>query len=316
MIKKLDDVTNQFIQDFQSNIEDIISLPVEEQRAWERREALKKLDGYKPVGSIKDHVIDGKHGQIQLRIYSPLGNQKDKLPVIVYFHGGGWVYKGITELEGVCRNLCRSLNSIVVSVEYRLAPENKFPIPLDDCYDAVVWISKNCEKFHGHADLVGVAGDSAGGNLAAAVCLKAKELEFPNIKFQILIYPVIDPNLKEEPYRQCADQQFMTKNMMQFFWDSYLESSDDSQNPYAAPLKALSFAQLPQAYMITAEHDPLRMEAEAYAKAIDSAGGDVTIEQYPNVIHGFLEFPIHPKEVDQAYMNLNKWFCKKVLPPL
>lgn len=317
MRKKLDERSVAFLKEFETKIQEIIDAPLQEQRAWERKEVLLQFDTYIDVGSIDDFTIEEGGKEIPIRIYSPLQKEEvekeEELPIIVYYHGGGWVYKGIDELEGVCRKISTFLHCIVVSVAYRLSPEHRFPAPLEDCYDALRWVSLHSKELHGAPHLIGVAGDSAGGNLAAATCLKARDLGEVNISFQLLLYPVIDPSLNDTPFDESADQQFMTKRMMQFFWESYLGSFDQANNPYAAPLKATSHASLPKALIVTAEHDPLKFEAEAYSCALKRGGVDSTLLSYSGAIHGFIEYPIHPEVEKEAYEDIAKWFVEEVL---
>lgn len=247
---------------------------------------------YESVHCIENIVIKGKdQTQIPLRIYIP--SESKMLPTIVYFHRGGWVFGNINEADPVCRKLANHLGCIVVSVDYRLAPENPFPKPLEDCYEATQWVAENIDKFGGNKKNLIVCGESAGGNLAAAVTLMAREEKKFSISAQLLICPVISSEIKDAPYDNCPDQHFLTKDAMKFFWNMYLQSPENYKKTYASPNLAHNFKGLPPTVMITAEYDPLRDEAENYGDSLKKAGVPVLSKCFPGVIHGFIDLPVY-----------------------
>lgn len=257
---------------------------------------LSKGTVFEPVHQIEDCEVPGRDNhKIPLRIYIPA--PKKQLPVLIYFHRGGWVFGNIEEADPVCRKLSNHLGCIVVSVGYRLSPENPFPRPLNDCYDATVWTQEHIAHFGGDASRLTVCGESAGGNLAAAVSLMARDLKGPSLEAQVLIYPVISSTIRDEPYRECADQYFLTKETMQFFVDMYLPNPKDRQNPYASPDLTRNLAGLPPAVIITAEHDPLHREADDYAKALKDAQVPTAARCFPNMIHGFIDLPVYDERL-------------------
>jgi acetyl esterase len=244
------------------------------------------------VYKIKTVNIQGDEGnEIPVRMYFP--SPKENLPIFIYYHRGGWVFANVEEADPVCRKLANHLGCIIASVDYRLAPENPFPKPLNDCYDAFKSIAEHAEHFGANREAVIVGGESAGGNLAAAVALRARDDEGPRIALQLLIYPMINPVIDEKVYAECADQYFLIKDITHFFWTMYLQRPGDANNPYAVLDKATNLSDLPPALFITAEHDPLHVEAEHYAEALKRAGNKVIIDRFNAVIHGFLDLPIY-----------------------
>ncbi len=256
-----------------------------------------------PVAEVTNRTIPGPHGEIPIRIYRPNGGDA-LLPALMYFHGGGWVLGSLDGTDAICKAVANRAGCAVVSVDYRLSPEHKFPIPLDDCYAATEWVSVHGAGIGVDRTRIAVGGDSAGGNLAAAVCLRARGNTFPTLKFQLLVYPVTDHASGTESYRDNGDGYLLTKQMMQWFWDHYLRNEQDGKNPLASPLRAATFERLPPALVMTAEYDPLRDEGEAYAKALQAAGVPTTLHRYDGMIHAFWQmlaiFPDASKAADEA----------------
>ncbi|MBA2726598.1 MAG: alpha/beta hydrolase [Parachlamydiaceae bacterium] len=244
------------------------------------------------IDQVRDITIKATDGyDIPVRIYNP--NPEKSLPVVIYYHRGGWVFSSNDDSERVCRKLAKYLGCIIAAVEFRLAPENPFPTPFNDCYDSFNWISKHAAEIGANPHKVIVGGESCGGNMAAAVALRARDEGNSSIAAQLLIYPIISSTINAEAYENCADKYFLTKPAMEFFWSVYLGNAADAQNPYASPEKAENLQGLPPALIITAEHDPLRLEGEEYAKQLQRAGNNVMLERVPGVIHGFLDLPIY-----------------------
>jgi acetyl esterase len=237
------------------------------------------------VAKAEDRTLPGPAGNIPVRIYTPAG--KGPLPVFVYFHGGGWVIGDIESSDALCRTLCNAAQCIVMSVDYRLAPENPFPAAVEDAYCATSWAAANAAAFGGNPFRIAVGGDSAGGNLAAVVTQIARDRGKPELKFQLLIYPATDAACDTPSYSENADGYFLTNDSMLWFWNHYIGSDADRSNPLVSPLRAQNFTGLPAALVITAEFDPLRDEGERYADHLRAAGVPVHLTRYDGMIHGF-----------------------------
>jgi acetyl esterase len=261
-------------------------LPVDEARRMmiERRKLVNATPD--PVGRVENRAIPGPGGEIPVRIYAPSG--AGPFPILVYFHGGGWVLGTLDTHDALCRALTNAAECLVMSVEYRLAPEHKFPAAAEDAYAATRWAASNGDALGGDGSRLAVGGDSAGGNLAAAVTLMARDRGGPSLTHQLLIYPVTDRSFETRSYRDNADGYMLSRGDMIWFWDHYLSDEADADNPYASPLRAEDLRGLPSATVITAEYDPLRDEGEAYATRLREAGVSVASTCYPGMIHGFL----------------------------
>ncbi|MSQ13279.1 MAG: alpha/beta hydrolase [Dehalococcoidia bacterium] len=233
----------------------------------------------------ENYYVAGPAGAVPIRIYTPLG--AGPFPALVWYHGGGWVFGDLDGADGTARHLCVGAGCVVVSVDYRLAPEAKFPAAADDCYAAAAWTVKNASMLNVDPKKVAVGGDSAGGNLAAAVTLMARDRNGPKLAAQVLAYPVTDWNFSTKSYTKNANGYLLTKSAMVWFWDEYLSKASDIDNPYAAPMKAKSLKGLPPALVLTAEFDPLRDEGEAYATRLQKDGVRTVYTLYPGMIHGF-----------------------------
>lgn len=248
---------------------------------------------YEPVKQIEDvEVIAKDQHKIPVRIYTPNANQKS-LPVMMFFHRGGWVFGSVEEADPVCRKLANHIGCVVASVDYRRAPEHPFPKPVEDCYDATQWVAKNAARFGGDPKNVIVCGESAGGNMATVVALMTRDRKGAPLSKQLLICPVISSTCDEKVYANSVDKYFITLDSMKFFWNMYLQSAGDQTNPYASPDKGTDLSGLPPAVIITAEYDPLRIEAEDYGRKLDKAGVKVTTKCFPGVIHSFIDLPIY-----------------------
>ena len=254
-----------------------------------------KLD---PVSRVRDLEIPGPNGPIPIRVYDP-ADASEPRPVFVFLHGGGWVLETVDAHDHTCRALANAGACTVVSVDYRLAPEHPFPAPLEDAYAATEWAANNLESLAGDPDRVVVGGDSAGGNLTAAVALLARDRDGPDIAHQVMIYPVVDHDFGTDSYEENAEGYLLTRESMRWFWDHHLETPLDGANPYASPLRAPDLSGLPPATVTTAEFDPLRDEGAAYADRLAKAGVDVEHRRYEDMIHGFVPFLAEP-ELDAA----------------
>ena len=237
------------------------------------------------VAKVDDRTIPGPDGDVPVRIYTPEGD--GPFPILAWYHGGGWVVGDLESADASARSLCVGGGCVVVSVDYRLAPDTKFPGPAEDCWAATTWAVENASSINGDASRLAVGGDSSGGNLAAAMCLMAADRGGPAIALQVLVYPVTDVDFNTVSYGENAEGYSLTKATMQWYWDQYLSGREDAANPYAAPLQAKSLAGQPPALVITAEYDPLRDEGEAYAQRLREAGVETTATRYDGMIHGF-----------------------------
>lgn len=241
------------------------------------------------VARVEDHTVPGPAGEIPVRVYTPAG--EGPLPAVVFFHGGGWVIGSIRSHDNACRALANASGCIIASVDYLLAPEAKYPAAAEDCYAATRWVAEHAAELGADPSRIAVAGDSAGGNLAATVALMARDRGGPSLAFQLLIYPVIDHDFGTVSYRDNAEGYGLSTKDMEWFWNQYLPGSAEGKEPYASPIRASSLAGLPPALVITAEYDVLRDEGEAYAEALRQAGVPATTSRYNGMTHGF--FSLH-----------------------
>jgi acetyl esterase len=253
------------------------------------------------VLQVQDTDVPGPAGAIPLRAYTPPAPKP--LPALVFFHGGGWVIGDLDTTDTVCRVLAEWAGCIVVSVNYRHAPEHRFPAAIDDAYAATVWIAENAASLQADAGRIGVGGFSAGGNLAAAVALQAKAQGHPALIYQWLVYPVIDAGFDTPSMKENGSGFGLTTQSMSYYWDQYAPNPADRLDPLASPLRAPDLAGLPPAFVMTAEYDPLRDEGEAYAARLRDAGVPTLLKRYEGMIHGFLN---NTAEFEQARLALSE----------
>ena len=237
------------------------------------------------VAKVEDSQIPGPGGDIPIRVYTPSGT--GPFPVLVWFHGGGWVMGNLDSTDGTCRRLTLGAQCVVISVDYRLAPENKFPAAAEDGYAAIDWIAKNGATINADGSRLAVGGTSAGGNLCAVVSLMARDRGGPPLVLQIMIVPVTDHNFDTTSYMEKAEGYWVTRKWMMYFWDLYTRDEDDTKNPYAAPMQAKDLSGLPPALVMTAEYDPLCDDGARYAERMKQAGVPTTYICYPGTIHSF-----------------------------
>lgn len=243
------------------------------------------------VGTVENRMIPSSAGDIPVRIYSPPSKSNEKLPALMFFHGGGHVIGSLDTHDLVARNLCVGGECLVISVDYRMGPEHPFPAAPEDCFAATQWVATNADSLGGDSNRIAVSGDSAGGNLAAVVALMARDANGPNLCFQLLIYPVADYAFDTPSYSEWAEGAgILTAAGMEWFRDHYLSRPEDRLDWRAAPLRAESLADLPPALVITAECDVLHDEGVLYVEALALAGVVVEHRDYPGMIHGFFSF--------------------------
>jgi acetyl esterase len=236
-----------------------------------------------PVADVRDLVIDALP-PIAARLYRP---RSGTLPLLVYFHGGGWVVGSVTLSDPFCRALANASGCAVISVEYRLAPEDRYPAAADDAYAATRWSAEHAADLGVDSSRIAVGGSSAGGNLAAVVALMARERRTPQLAFQLLHVPVTDHDFDTPSYRANATGFGLTRSGMRWFWDHYVPDTKLRDEPYASPLRAKDLSGLPPAHVVAAECDPLRDEGKAYATRLLEAGVATTYVEYPGMVHGF-----------------------------
>jgi acetyl esterase len=243
------------------------------------------LGGTVEVARVEDHTVPGPGGDIPVRLYSPAAGEV--LPVVVYFHGGGWCIGNITSHDGVCRKLAAGSGLTVVSVDYRLAPEHTFPCAAEDCYAAACWVAQHAGELGVDGSRLAVAGDSAGGNLAAVTSILARDRGAPTIAFQLLVYPLTDATMGFPSIKENGEGYLLTAADIAWFYDHYAGTDSDRKNPMLSPLYAPNLSALPPALVMTAEYDPLRDEGEAYADALQQAGVSARASRYDGLVHGF-----------------------------
>ena len=250
-------------------------------------ESLKTAGGTpEPVRSIENLRIPGPDCEIPIRIYTP--DAPAPRPALVYFHGGGWVVCDLDTHDVVCTAIAHRAGAVVIAVDYRLAPEHKFPAAVTDSYAATAWVASNAKRLGIDPKRISVGGDSAGGNLAAVVSLKSRDEDGPAIALQVMVYPATDLSSFDTPsYQEFGENHYLTKSEMEWFRQHYLRSMEDARDPHASPLLASDLSRLPPVLIITAECDPLRDEGEAYAKRLANDGVPVTYTCYPGMIHPF-----------------------------
>jgi acetyl esterase len=234
-------------------------------------------------------MAESAAGPIPLRVYRPAGVAAGTaLPALVFFHGGGWVIGDLDTHDVLCRQLTAEAGIVVVAVDYRLAPEAKFPAAADDAWAATTWVAANAPRLGVDASRLAVGGDSAGGNLAAVVALMARDAGAPQIRLQTLLYPVVDVGTETRSYADFGDGYLLTRDGMRWFFDQYLASKDQAADWRVSPLRAKSLAGAAPALVVTAGFDPLRDEGEAYAEKLRQAGVRVDYICYGGMIHGFM----------------------------
>jgi acetyl esterase len=240
-----------------------------------------------PLERVEDLSIPAQGGGVPARLYA--SGRGGLRPALIYFHGGGFVLFNLDTHDAVCRALARESDAVVISVDYRLAPEHKFPAGVEDAHAATIWVAANAERLGIDERRIAVGGDSAGGNLATVVAMRCRDAGGPALAAQVLIYPVTDQSSFETAsHREFGEGYFLTRKAMQWFTGHYIASADQASHPEVSPLLATDLTGLPPALVITAEFDPLRDEGEAYAMRLQKAGVPTIVSRYPGMIHGFV----------------------------
>lgn len=297
----------------------------------------KKLDPFRRFYRTLDYKIYNGDAEVPMRIYFPggeafgaadLGESREKragvdfgkmtdntYPVLLFFHGGGFVTESMETYNRICWDMARQTGQVVVSVDYRLAPEYRFPVPFEDCYAAARAIFSNESILNVKPEQITIIGDSAGGNLAAAVCQRARDTGDFAPKRQILIYPCLNNDYSEEvPYpsvRENGTGYLLTRKNMADYLDLYEQSAADRESPYFSPLQAEDYSNLPDALVITGQYDPLRDEGEEYARRLRAAGVPVRLHRIADAVHGFFLLPVGYPAVKETYEYINRFLREK-----
>jgi acetyl esterase len=284
-------------------------IPIAQARINHRMETEALCGDGPEVAAVRDLAVPGPGGAIPVRAYTPLGAGDGPLPIVVFLHGGGWAMGSIETYDALVRALANAAGALVVSVDYRLAPEDVFPAAVQDSLAAVRWAVASAAELGGDATRVAVAGDSAGGNLAAVMARRLRgELD---LRLQVLIYPVTDAGVNTPSFREFGDRFGLTAEGMKRFWTLYVDGAD-ATDPDASPLRDRDLSGVAPAYVLTAEHDVLRDEGESYARALEAAGVPVTLRRVDGTIHGFIRWlaatDIAGRSIDEMGVALREAF--------
>jgi acetyl esterase len=264
--------------------------PLEEQSVEAARTAMAAVAGLAvgpEVGSVEDLTVSSSRGAVPVRLYRPPAGPEGPLPLLIWFHGGGWVIGDLASADPTARDLCVQSGVMIASVDYPLAPEHQFPAAPEACFEVTRWLAGNAASIGADGARIGIGGDSAGANLAAVTAIAARDQGGPTLAFQLLVYPVTDclgsyPSVKEN-----GEGYMLTNQAMSWFGHHYLPEGTDPKDPVASPIYTPDLSNLPSALVITAEFDPLRDEGEAYGKRLEQGGVPVTTSRYDGMVHGF-----------------------------
>ena len=272
----------------ESNAPQVWEVPVATTRSFSQQQLAIAAE-MAPIHSVTDQYIPGYTADIHVRVFRP--NDSDNLPCIIYFHGSGWTL-GFIDLFNPCLSiLSKESQSIVIAVNYQKSPEHPFPTPFNDCYASLEWVVRNTETLGIDPTNISVGGDSAGGNLAAAVALRCRDEVLVELASQLLVYPCTNKEFNTSSYLEYSEGFGLTTRAMQWFWDQYLQNPADAENPYACPARAESLKGLPPTVLITAQYDPLSSDGENYRDRLIEDGVQVTFKEFEGVIHGFFRAP-------------------------
>jgi acetyl esterase/lipase len=292
------------------NVPPLYTMSLAEARAADLASIRESGGEPEPVHEVVDLTVDGPGGELPVRLYRQ--SSERPAPALLYFFGGGWVLGTIDTADGVARALANASGAMVVVAGYRLAPEHPFPAAIDDCYAATRWVAEHADEIGADPSRVAVGGDSAGGNLAAAVSLRARA-DGPALVGQLLVYPNTDQLADDESIRTADDPFLFNRHSVAWYRQHYLADPGDAADPLASPLRAESLTGLPPALVITAEYDPLRDQGEAYARRLADSGVPVELSRYPGMAHGFFTMAgTHPASraaIAQSATRLKEWFA-------
>ena len=314
-IKDMDPQFKKYLKEVKLKQKPVFSISeIEKARMLADERTYSEISKPEKVFNLTDIVIRGYKSDITLRLYKPEG--RPPFPILLFFHGGGWVFGNLKTYESFCTQIVNLSSSAVVSVDYNLAPEHKFPEPVEDCYSALIWILKNGSKYGLDPSRLIICGDSAGANISAAITLMARDRGNSSIGYQVLIYPVVDlSSFDYESFKLFGTGNILNTEDMPWAIERYLNSEDERFNPYVSPTLAKDFSNLPPAYVITAGYDILRDEGHAYALKLIKAGVPVTIRCYKEFMHGFFTMDAVSDAVRPAIVETAE-FLKKVFNEL
>jgi len=288
---------------------DFKTISVKDFRKFADNRESSLLDGPPIVlPKVEDLTIEGRNGDIPIRIYTP--DNAQNAPVIAFYHGGGFVIGNLKTHDKICRRICKMNQAFVVAVDYRLAPEHKFPAAVEDCYDATKWVGAHIAEYGGDPDKLIVLGDSAGGNLAAVTAIQARDLGTPKIAAQVLVYPTVDAQMKHPSITSNGEGYILTKELMDWFMTHYQKSDADRLNPLMSPLLTKDLSNLPPTLVQTAGFDPLRDEGIDYADKLKAAGNKVQYTNYPGLIHTYFTMPKFLKACMDAQVEIKDFIAK------
>ncbi len=279
--------------DAQAIADAVAQMPALHELGLEGARELTKLADFPAkteITDVREITVPTPAGDLPARVYHP--NPRAALPILLYMHGGGWATGGLWTADETCRRLAAQGSCVVVNLDYRLAPEHKFPAPFEDAYNAATWLSEHGDEIGGDRTRLALGGDSAGANLSAAVAIHARDHDGPAITALLLAYPSAEYAVERPSWIECADAPMLCTKDVLWFWDFYLRDEADRTDPRATPANAESLAGLPSAFVLTAETDPLRDDGEAFAAAMQAAGNHVVVKRYPGVFHGFFTMPM------------------------
>ena len=252
---------------------------------------------------VKDSTIPGSGAPLPIRCYYPQGDPP--FPVVVYFHGGGWIMGNLDTHNAICHALANTSGCLVVAVDYRLAPEHKFPAATKDAFTATCWVSHNADHIGADARRMAIMGESAGATLSTVTCMMIRERGGPRLTLQVLVYPVTDCSFLTRSHKKYADGYMLTREMMNWIWDQYLTDKRDAEHPHVSPLRAKSLRNLPPALVLTAEYDPLCDEGKAYAGRLKQDGVKVRYSLYEGMVHGFFRMTDRVDRARQALQEVS-----------
>jgi acetyl esterase len=294
-----------------AGVQPLYSLTLEQARAADLESIRAGAGDPEPVHEVVDREVPGPAGPLAVRVYRPGPDRP--LPTLMYFYGGGWALGSLDTGDAVCRALANRAGCLVVAAAYRLAPEARFPAAVHDCHAATAWVAANAAEVGADPDRIAVGGDSAGGNLAAAVALLARDRADVALAGQLLVYPNTDHGSDTTSMREADDPALFNRTSVAWYWGHYLSTQEDGLDPLASPLRAPSLAGLPPALVITAEYDPLRDEGEAYARRLAAEGVPAELIRYDGMAHGFFTMvgtlDTARTALDAAAERLRVWFA-------
>jgi acetyl esterase len=265
-----------------------------------------------PVACVEDFTIDGPGGALPVRLYTPYG--AGPFPLLVYFHGGGWIAGNLDMADPLCHSLTSTARCLVLSVAYRLAPEHKFPAAVEDAFAATQWAAHCASRFNGDSTRLAVGGDSAGGHLAAVVTHLARDQQGPALSYQMLLYPSTDHDALLDTSKRGYAYSMNTLERIRFHSESYLNDWVEARHPHASPLRAPSFAHLPPALVVTAEYDYLYEQGRCYAERLQAAGVPVLHKHYASMMHGFLSMTAFLDTSKQALQEIGQILAQALDP--